>query len=168
MPNKKNISEFNELKEILAKANSVFFTKYQGLNVGAITKLRREFYKNNVEYRVAKNTILKLALNETNLPDLDHVLKGDTAIAISYDSPVPPAKVLKNFIKDHDLPSVKGIIIEGESFNSEDFEKLAKMQSKEELLGQLISMLQSPLKNLVSTLSSPMQNTLGVLKNIKK
>ena len=112
--------------------------------------------------------MLKLVLDETKLPNLDHVLSGDTAIAVSYENPVSPAKVLKKFMKEYDLLSVKGIIIEGESFSSEYFEKLAKMNSKEVLLSQLISMLKSPLKNLVSTLSSPMQNTLGVLKNIKK
>ena len=168
MPNKKNISEFNELKEVFSKANSIFFTKYQGLDVGEITKLRGELYKNNVEFRVAKNTLLRLALDEAKLPKLDSVLKGDTAIAVSYDNPVSPAKVLKKFIKDYDLPTVKGIIVEGESFNAEDFEKFANIDSKEVLLGKLISMLQSPLQNLLSTLNAPMQNTLGVLKNIKK
>lgn len=168
MPNKKNIDQFNELKEIFSKANSVFFTKYKGLNVEAITKLRSEFYKNNVEYRVAKNTLLKLALDEAKLPKLDQALKGDTAIAVSYDSPVSPAKVLKKFNKDYDLPSVKAIIIEGETFSSEDFEKLANMDSKEMLLSQIVSLLQNPMRNLVSTLNAPMQNTLGVLKNIKK
>tara|TARA_X000001036_G_C20331546_1_gene664728 strand:+ start:147 stop:653 length:507 start_codon:yes stop_codon:yes gene_type:complete len=168
MPNKKNIKQFNELKEVFTKANSVFFTKYQGLDVAAITELRSEFYKNNIEFKVAKNTLLKLALDEAKLPKIDHVLSGDTAIAVSYDSPMSPAKVLKEFMKNHELPNVKGIIIEGESFSSEYFEKLAKMDSKEVLLSQLISMLKSPLQNLVSTLSSPMQNALGVLKNIKK
>ena len=168
MPNKKNIADFNDLKKVFSKANSIFFTQYQGLNVGEITKLRGEFFKNNVEFRVAKNTLLKLALDEAKLPKLDSVLKGDTAIAVSYDNPVSPAKVLKKFIKDNELPAVKGIIIEGESFSVEYFEKLAKMDSKEVLLGQLISMLQSPIQNLVSTLSAPVQNTLSVLKNIKK
>ena len=168
MPNKKNIIQFNELKEVFEKANSVYFTKYQGLDVGEITKLRSEFYKNDVDFKVAKNTLLKLVLDETKLPNLDHVLSGYTDIAVSYENPVSPAKVLKKFMKEYDLLSVKGIIIEGESFSSEYFEKLAKMNSKEVLLSQLISMLKSPLKNLVSTLSSPMQNTLGVLKNIKK
>jgi large subunit ribosomal protein L10 len=168
MPNKKNISEFNELKEVFLKANSIFFTRYQGLNVSAITKLRGELFKSDVEFRVAKNTLLKLALDEAKLPKLDDVLKGDTAIAISYDNPVAPAKVLKEFIKDYDLPAIKGIIVQGESLSIEYFEKLAKMDSKEALLSKLISMLQSPLQNLVSTLNAPMQNTVGVLKNIKK
>ena len=168
MPNKKNISDFNDLKKVFSKASSIFFTRYQGLDVGAITKLRSEFFKNNVEFMVAKNTLLKLALDEAKLPKLDNVLKGDTAIAVSYDSPLSPAKVLKKFIKDYDLPTVKGIIIEGESLSIDYFDKLAKMDSKEVLLGQLISLLQSPLQNLVSTLNAPMQNTLGVLKNIKK
>ena len=70
MPNKKNIADFNDLKKVFLKANSIFFTHYQGLDVGAITKLRGEFFKNNVEFRVAKNTLLKLALDEAKLPKL--------------------------------------------------------------------------------------------------
>ena len=168
MPNKKNIADFNDLTKVFLKANSIFFTRYQGLDVVAITKLRGEFFRNNIEFRFAKNTLLKLALDEAKLPKLNSVLKGDTAIAVSYDSPISPAKVLKKFIKDYELPTVKGIIIEGESFSADNFEKLANLDSKEVLLGKLISMLQSPMQNLVSTLNAPMQNTLGVLKNIKK
>ena len=168
MPNKRNISDFNDLKQVFLKANSIFFTRYQGLDVSTLTKLRGELFKNNVEFKVAKNTLLKLALDEAKLPKLNSVLKGDTAIAVSYDSPISPAKVLKKFIKHYELPSVKGIIIEGESFSVDNFEKLANLDSKEVLLGKLISMLQSPMQNLVSTLNAPMQNTLGVLKNIKK
>ena len=95
------------------------------------------------------------------------LLKGDTAIAISYDEPVAPAKVLKEFIKDNDLPVIKGIIIDGKVFEAEMFEKLSKMDSKEAMLGQLVSMLNNPLQKLVSTLNSPLQNTLGVLVNLK-
>ena len=98
---------------------------------------------------------------------MDNALKGDTAIAISYDEPVAPAKILKEFLKDNDLPVVKGIIIDGKVIKAEMFEKLSKMDSKEEMLGQLVSMLNNPLQKLVSTLNSPMQNTLGVLTNLK-
>jgi len=167
MPNKKNIDQLKELKDVFSKASAIYFTRYQGLDVSSITKLRSDFFKKNIEYKVAKNSLLKIIVNDQSLPDMDDVLKGDTAIAISYDEPVAPAKVLKKFIKDYELPSIKGIIINGEVINPDIFDKLASMESKEILLGKFVSMLNSPLQKLVSTLNAPIQNTLGVLTNLK-
>ena len=167
MPSKKNITQLSDLKNIFSKATAIYFTGYQGLNVASITNLRGRFFKNNIDYKVAKNSLLKIVVNENNLSGLDNVLKGDTAIAISYNEPVAPAKILKEFLKDNDLPVVKGIIIEGKVIKAEMFEKLSKMDSKEAMLGQLVSMLNNPLQKLVSTLNSPIQNTLGALENLK-
>ena len=168
MPNTKNIEQVNELKETFSKAKAVYFTEYHGLNVGDITKLRSEFFKADVEYRVAKNTLIKLAAEQNEIRGLDEVLIGSTAIAIAYDVPVAPAKVIKEFTKDNDLPTVKGILFEGEFLPGEEFKKLADMPSKEELLSQLVAMLISPLQKLASTLIAPMQNAVGVLNSLKK
>jgi large subunit ribosomal protein L10 len=99
---------------------------------------------------------------------IDEVLIGSTAIAIAYDEPVAPAKVIKEFTKDNDLPRVKGILFDGEFLPGEAFKKLADMPSKEELLSQLVAMLNSPLQKLASTLIAPMQNAVGVLNNLKE
>ncbi|HIA95050.1 MAG TPA: 50S ribosomal protein L10 [Candidatus Marinimicrobia bacterium] len=168
MPNTKNIEQVNELKETFSKAKAVYFTEYHGLNVGDITKLRSEFFKANVEYKVAKNTLIKLAAEQNMISGLDEVLIGSTAIAIAYDEPVAPAKVIKEFTKDNDLPTVKGILFDGEFLPGEEFKKLADMPSKEELLSQLVAMLNSPLQKLVSTLIAPIQNAVGVLNNLKE
>ena len=168
MPNTKNIEQVNELKETFSKAKAVYFTGYRGLNVGDITKLRSEFFKADVEYRVAKNTLIKLAAEQNEISGLDEVLIGSTAIAIAYDEPVAPAKVIKEFTKDNDLPTVKGILFEGEFLPGEEFKKLADMPSKEELLSQLAAMLISPLQKLASTLIAPMQNAVDVLNSLKK
>ena len=96
------------------------------------------------------------------------MLKGSTAIAVSYDEPVSPAKVIKEFTKDRDLPSVKGILFEGRLLPGEDFKRLADMPSKEESLTILVSMLSSPMRKFVSTLSAPMQNAVSVLINLNE
>ena len=157
-----------ELKETFSKAKAIYFTEYHGLNVGDITKLRSEFFKADVEYKVAKNTLIKLAAEQNMISGLDEVLIGSTAIAIAYDEPVAPAKVIKEFTKDNDLPTVKGILFDGEFLPGEEFKKLADMPSKEELLSQLVAMLNSPLQKLVSTLIAPIQNAVGVLNNLKE
>ena len=168
MPNNKNIEQVNELKETFSKAKAIYFTEYHGLNVGDITKLRSEFFKADVEYKVAKNTLIKLAAEQNMISGLDEVLTGSTAIAIAYDEPVAPAKVIKEFTKDNDLPTVKGILFDGEFLPGEEFKKLADMPSKEESLSQLVAMLNSPLQKLVSTLIAPIQNAVGVLNNLKE
>ncbi|MBL51908.1 MAG: 50S ribosomal protein L10 [Candidatus Marinimicrobia bacterium] len=168
MPNTKNIEQVKQLTEAFSKAKAVYFTEYHGLNVSDVTKLRSEFFKADVEYKVAKNTLIKLAAEENKITGLDEVLTGSTAIAISYGEPVSPAKVIKKFNKDNDLPTVKGILFDGEFLPGEEFKKLADLPNKEELLAKLVAMLNSPLQKLVSTLSSPMQNTVGVLNNLKE
>ena len=168
MPNNKNIEQVKELKETFSKAKAIYFTEYHGLNVGDITKLRSEFFKANVEYKVAKNTLIKLAAEQNMISGIDEVLIGSTAIAIAYDEPVAPAKVIKEFTKDYDLPRVKGILFDGEFLPGEEFKKLADMPSKEESLSQLVAMLNSPLQKLVSTLIAPIQNAVGVLNNLKE
>ena len=168
MPSEKNIKELERLSDVFSKAKSIYFTEYHGLKVSEITKLRSEFYKADVEYLVAKNTLLKKAALSNNIEGLDIVLKGSTAIAVSYGESVAPAKVIKEFTKDSDLPGVKGILFDGHVLPGSDFKKLAEMPSKDVMLSQLISMLQSPLQKFVSTVHAPMQNVVGVLNSLKE
>ena len=168
MPNKKNIEQVKELSDSFSKAKAVYFTEYHGLNVGDITKLRSEFFKADVEYKVAKNTLIKLAAEENKISGIEELLKGSTALAIAYDEPVAPAKVIKEFTKDSDLPSVKGILFDGEFLPGEEFKRLANLPSKEELLATLVAMLNSPMQKLALTLNAPLQNMAGVLNSSKE
>ena len=168
MPNSKNIEQVKELSDSLSRAKAVYFTEYHGLNVEDLTKLRSEFFKADVEYRVAKNTLIKLAAEENKISGLEELLKGSTALAIAYDEPVSPAKVIKKFTKENDLPYVKGILFEGQFLPGEEFKKLANLPSKEESLSILVTMLKSPVQKLASTLNAPMQSLAGVLNNLKE
>ena len=167
MPNAKNIQQVKELTETLSKAKAIYFTKFHGLNVAEATKLRSEFFKADVDFRVAKNTLLKLAAEKNEISGLDEILKGSTAIAVSYDEPVAPAKVIKAFTKDNDLPSVKGILFEGEFLPGKEFKRLADLPSKDESFAILMSMLKSPLQKLASTLNASMTNVVVALNNLK-
>ena len=168
MPNQKNIEKIKNLSESFSKAKAIYFTKYHGLNVSDITKLRSEFFKVEVEYKVAKNTLIKLAAQENEIEIDSELLKGATAIAISYSEPVSPAKVIKEFKKDGDLPEVKGILFDGQFLPGSDYNRLAALPSKDELLAKLVATLNSPMQKLVSTISAPIQNTLVVLNNLKE
>ena len=168
MPNKKNISNVKDLTDKLSRAKSIYFTDYLGLNVSDVTSLRKKFFDSNVEYLVVKNTLLKIASDQNEISLGDELFSGSTAIAISYDEPVLAAKVIKGFLKDHDLPSIKGILFEGSYLPASDFEKIANLPSKEESLAKIIVMLKSPLQNIVNLLNSPMIKLVNVLNGLKE
>lgn len=168
MPNKKNIESVKDLSDKLSKAKSIYFTDYLGLNVSAVTDLRKKFYESNIDYIVVKNTLLKIATNENKIQLNDTVFAGSTAIALSYDEPVAAAKIIKNFIKDHELPLIKGIFFDGSYLEASQFDKIANLPNKDESLTKLVLMLKSPLQNLTNLLSAPMVNLVNVLKSVEK
>ena len=168
MPNKKNISNVKELTDKLSRAKSIYFTDYLGLNVSDVTSLRKKFFESNVEYLVVKNTLLKIASDKNNISLGDELFSGSTAIAISYDEPVIAAKVIKGFLKDHDLPSIKGVLFEGSYLPASEFEKIANLPSKEESLTKIIITLKSPVQSIVNLLNSPMVKLVNVLNGLKE
>ena len=169
MPNKKNISSVEDLSEKLSKAQSIYFTDYLGLNVSDVTKLRKKFYENGVEYLVVKNTLLKIASSKNKIEIGEELFLGSTAIALSYDDdPVKAAKIIKEFLKDNKLPTVKGILFEGSYLDSSQFDKIANLPSKDESLTKLAIMLKSPVQNFSNLLSSPMLSLLNALKGVEK
>ena len=168
MPNKKNINDVEILTEKLSKAKSVYFTDYLGLSVSDVTMLRKKFFESDVEYLVVKNTLLKIASSENKLQLGDEVFSGSTAVALSYDDPVQAAKIIKSFLKEHDLPSIKGILFEGSYKDSGQFNIIANLPSKDESLSKLIVMLKSPVYNFANLLSAPMVNLVNALKGVEK
>ena len=167
MPSQKNIDEVKYLTDKLESASAVYFTDYLGLDVESITKLRDEFFNASVEFKVTKNTLLKLAADSVNIKGLDDYLVGSTAIAMSFDEPTSPARVLKNFVKDHDKPEVKAILFDGEVLEGSEYKKFASLPSKDELLTKFVVMLNSPMTKLVRTLNSPMGDFVNVLNSLK-
>ena len=165
MPSNKNLEAVKNLTEKLDKANAIYFTDYLGLDVVSITKLRKEFVSNDVEFTIAKNTLIKLAAKDVGM-EVDDFLNGPTAMALSYNDPTDPAKVIKNFLKDFDKPAVKGMILDGQVFQAEEFEKIANLPSKDQLLSKLVAMLNSPMSKLSSTLGSPVSGLLGALEQL--
>ena len=167
MPNTKNIDQVEQLTDKLSKAKAIYFTEYHGLNVEDITELRREFNKNNVEFKVAKNTLIKLAAENNKLDGLSSYLSGSTAIALSYEDPTSPARVLKQFKKNHDLPEIKGILFDGEILEGKEFKRIADLPTKNQLLAMLVGALSSPMTKLALTLKASMTDLGNALNNLK-
>lgn len=168
MPNEKNIQSVERLTNVMGKAKAIYITDYLGLNVEEITELRNLFYRESVDFLVAKNTLLKIAAKNNQIEGLNEFLNGPTAMAISYEDPVSPAKIIKKFAQKHRLPRVKGILFEGEVLAGTEFDRIADLLNKEQLLAQLAALLKSPLTKLAMTLKAPMTNLGYALNSIKE
>ena len=168
MPSTKNIALVEELYQKINAAKAIYFTDYLGLDVAEITDLRSQFFKSNIEYRVAKNTLINIAARNNELENLSTILAGSTALAIAYDEPTAPAKILKNFVKKHDKPTVKGVLFEGELLDADALDRLASLPTREELLAMLLSELKQPLSKLAATLNAPLSKLVAVLDSLKE
>ncbi len=141
------------LVEKFKGAVSCVMVNYSGITVAADTKLRSDFRKANVEYVVAKNTLIKLALKESGVEGLDDVLNGNTAVAIAKDA-TSAAKIVCEFAEKNDFYTVKGGFMDGKPVDVATIEALAKIPSKEVLIAKLLGSLKSPLSSFVYMLNA--------------
>ncbi len=161
-------TEIVRIKEKFSRMSSAVFLDYKGLNVAQVTRLRDEFRKSGVEYRVVKNTLVKHALKEHAWSkNLAKTLTGMTGVAWSYEEPGAAAKVVKAFRKEKENEKlgvkaglVDGAIIPGDRVETD----LASMPGKNELRAMLLATLQAPLQKLLQQLGAPAQNFVYVLK----
>ena len=127
----------NEMKE----AKLVLLTDYRGINVDDVTKLRTELRNANAKYTVIKNNITRRALAEAGIEGLENELEGPTAVIMSNDDYLEPAKAIYNFTKNNDYYKIKGGVVEGKVMTAEEIITLAKLPSKEQLLSMLAGAL---------------------------
>jgi large subunit ribosomal protein L10 len=155
--------QVSALREKLSAANTLVAIDYRGLTVGAANDLRGRLRgaESEIDYRVAKNTIIRRAVEGTDAAGLVEHLTGPTALAIGYDEPSVVARALFDYAKENESFEIKGGVVEGEVVDSEVLERLAKLPTKQELRGMLAGTLQAPLRNLAGTLNA----LLGHLRN---
>jgi len=154
----------------LAENTDVYMTDVSGLNANETSKLRRACFKAGIKLSVVKNTLLSKAMEsyERDFGNLNDVLVGNTALMYSEVGNTP-AKLIKQFRKKSDKPLLKGASIEDSIYIGDDqVEFLANIKSKEELIGEVITILQSPAKNVISALQSSGSILSGVLKTLSE
>lgn len=161
----------DDLAADLAGNNVIYLTDTAELTVEVVNKLRRKAFNANVKMRVVKNTLLHKAMDkveEKDFSELKDVLKGATSIMFSEVGNVP-AKLIKDFRKTSNKPILKGAWIdEGVYIGDNQVDALADMKSKEEMLGEIIAILQSPAKNVVSGLKGAGGKLAGILKTLEE
>jgi large subunit ribosomal protein L10 len=153
-------STIAELTTRFERMTSAVFVDFKGMTVADVTKLRDEFRKSGVEYKVVKNTLVKQALRDKAWgKSLDTTLTGMTGVAWSYEDPSAAAKVVKAFRKDNEKLKVKAGLVEGQFLDAAAVEgQLATMPGKQELRAMLLATLQAPLQSFVALLAAPSQN----------
>ena len=145
-------------------------TDISGLNSIETSNLRRLCFKSGVKLEVMKNTLLEKAMtaSDKEFGDLLDTLKGNTSVMVA-DVGNAPAKVIKDFRKKSDKPILKGAIIESDIYLGDDqLELLANIKSKEEIIGEIILLLQSPAKNVISALKSSGNKLSGIIKTLSE
>jgi large subunit ribosomal protein L10 len=162
---KKKIVE--ELHERLVKSKVVIVTDYKGLNVETMTELRRKLREAQIDYRVVKNTLLIRAAKETGVALIQDQLRGPSAIALSFDDPVAPAKVLMDFSKKNEKLEIKAGVMEDRVLDLDSIKALAALPSREALLSQLLSAMVGVPTGLVRVLNGIPQKLMYALLAIK-
>ena len=143
-----------EIKEKIQNSKSVVFVKFSGLTVAEDTELRREFRKNNVEYKVLKNTLIKRAFNDLGITDFDEDLNGPTSVAFGTDETGASKVIVEAAKKYQDKITVKSAFVDGGKVDVNGVKELAAMPSKEQLIAKMLGSLQAPISNFVGVLSA--------------
>jgi large subunit ribosomal protein L10 len=158
------------LKDALAGVKTLYLADIAGLDATQTSNLRRACFKENIQLQVVKNTLLAKAMeaSDHDFGELTGILRGNTSLMFS-ESGNAPAKVIKTFRKKSEKPILKGAFIEEAIYIGDDqLDALVAIKSKEELIGEIITLLQSPTKNVVSALQSGGGKLSGILKSLSE
>jgi large subunit ribosomal protein L10 len=159
-----------ELTAQLADNTNIYLTDISGLDAATTSNLRRACFKSNIKLAVVKNTLLEKAMNasDKDFGDLPSTLKGNTSVMYS-ETGNAPAKVIKEFRKKSEKPLLKGAFIEESIYIGDDLlDALVDIKSREELIGDIVTLLQSPAKNVISALKSSGGTIAGIVKTLSE
>lgn len=157
-----------EFAKKLEDSKAVVFTDYRGLNVEEISEIRKKLREKGIEFKVLKNTLLKIAVKDSKLDiDLDQIKDRPVAAAFGYEDEVEPAKITYQFSKDHESLELFGGVLNGKSISLDEIKSLALMPSREEMYAKIVGSLASPLRGLASVLQGNLRGLVNVLSQYK-
>ncbi|MES2618230.1 MAG: 50S ribosomal protein L10 [Bacteroidota bacterium] len=159
-----------QLTEKLAANNCLYFADTSSISANDTNSLRRELFKNGIQMQVAKNTLISKAMSNSgkDFGDLVGILKGTTAILTSENAKAPATAIIK-FRKKGTRPELKGAYIDSAIYIGDNqLDVLSKLKSKEEMIGEIVGLLQSPAKNVISALKSGGGKIAGIVKTLQE
>jgi large subunit ribosomal protein L10 len=166
LPTQAKIDRVKELQEKLERCSIVVTTNYTGIAVNDMTDLRRRLRDVGVEFVVVKNTLIHLAADAAQQPQVKDIIQGPTAIALGYDEPADVAKSINDYIRATRSPlSIQGAVLSGgASLQATDVERLASLPPRPQLVAMLLGQMQAPVQRFASVLNAPLQNLGGLLQ----
>ncbi len=166
MPTAEKTETVSRLARKMAQAEAIFLADFHGVDVAAVTRLRRSLRGAGVEYQVVKNRLAKRAASDAGLEGLEQYLEGPTAMAFAHEDPVAPAKILQEFIDGGGKLAIKTGLVDGQILTAEAVALLAKLPSREELIGQVVGSVQAPLYGLSAVLNGLLRSLVVALSVI--
>ncbi len=161
-------NKVSELSELLNSSKATFIADYRGMDVEAVNELRGDLRLLGVDYRVAKNTLMRLAAKGTGAECLDPLLQGPTAIAFAGEDVAAPAKVLAELAKTSKFFELKGGVMEGKFLSVDEIKVLADLPSREVLLAMTLRTISAPATNFVGVLAAVPRSLVQVLAAIQE
>jgi len=158
-----------EVTEVVRKASGMYLTDFQGLTVAEVTELRREFRKSGIDYKVAKNTLIRRALK--GLEGFDGVvdkLVGPTGVAYAYDDPISPAKIIKKFADKYTKLGLKAAVVEKRVYDGSRLAELSSMPGRTESMAAIVGCIQSPLAAVPGVVNAVIRELVSVIGEIEK
>jgi large subunit ribosomal protein L10 len=167
VPRPDKVAVVDEVKRNLESSVATLLTEYRGLTVTELAELRAELRKANATYKVAKNTLVRLAASDVGIEGLDEFLEGPVALVFCEDDPVGPAKALKAFSKDHPELVIKAGFMDGQVLGDAETMKLADIESREELLAKMAGLMQGALANFARLMQAALVDMGRLMKALE-
>jgi large subunit ribosomal protein L10 len=166
MPTQEKMTEIEELVREWTGAQSVVLADFGGMDVAAISELRRRCRAEKVRFRVAKNTLSKRALEQVGMGELGPMLEGPTGVAVSFGDEMAAVRVITAFAKEKEKPRVKGGVVQGKLYTLEEIKVLASLPPRNELLSQLLMTFEAPISGVVGILNRLTSDLISILDQL--
>lgn len=166
MPTAEKNATVSDLSQKMSQADAIYLADFSGIDVAAVTQLRRTLREAGVEYEVVKNRLAKLAAVDAGI-DLGAHLEGPTAMAFAKDDPIAPAKILQDFIDAGGKLAIKTGYVDGQVLTAEAVGQLARLPSRDELIAKVLGSVQAPLYGFAAVLNGLLRGTVVALAAIR-